>query len=116
MNHILAAYTCHRVHFEFSRYYGEMAVAMVVDSDKQPPPIWERDAPLAGLGNVERAARQLERECSVVASGLLSRRLSEFDPSIADWLVTRLDLFSLPEGEPRQTLRLATDPYRKQRP
>ncbi len=113
VNHNLAAYAGHRVHFEFTPKEGEIAVAMVVDSDKQPPPIWERGAILAGMGNVERTARQLERECSAVASGLLSQRFSESDPFIADWLVTHPDLFSLPDSEPRKKLRQAAEAFLK---
>jgi hypothetical protein len=83
VNHNLSAYAGHRAHFEFTPKEAEIAVAMVVDSDKQPPPIWEQEDALAGHGNAERSAGILERECSMAAQGILLSRFSEFDPAIA---------------------------------
>jgi hypothetical protein len=105
VNHNLTAYASHRLHFEFTPKLGDFAVAMVVDSAEQPPPIWEQDSPLVSATSAEEFASLLTRECSLAIQGLALGKVANVNPKVGDWLLTRLDLFSLPNSELRQKMR-----------
>ncbi len=113
VNHNLSAYSGHRLHFEFSPKNGEMAVAMVVDSDKQPPPIWEATGEFAGstAATADEFARQFQAECQRILKSLADNKLLDDAAPTADFMIAHLDLFSLPEGELRQNLRKAAESF-----
>jgi hypothetical protein len=115
VNHNLSTYALHRAHFEFTPKEGELAVAMVVDSDKQPPPIWEAGGSIAASDATtpEDFARQFQTECEQVAKSLSDGKSVDGSSAVANHIVTHLDLLSLPESEPRQKLRLATESFLK---
>ena len=112
VQHNLSPYAGHRVHFEFSpKDGGEMAVSMVVDSGTQPPPIWEAAADVIDALTSEEFARQFQAACEQAAKLLAEIKLADVVPTAASWLVTRLDLFSLPESERRKQLRAAAERF-----
>ncbi len=115
VNHNLSAYAGHRLHFEFTPKEGEMAVAMVVDSDKQPPPIWETAGNIAAndAATPEDFARLFQSDYEQIFKSLAENKTVEGKSAVADFLITHLDLFSLPATEPRQKLRLAAETYLK---
>lgn len=117
VNHNLSAYAGHRLHFEFTPKEGEIAVAMVVDSDKQPPPIWEADANIAAdnATTPEDFARLFQADCQQVFKSLAEANSVDGKSIVANYLVTHLDLFSLPASESRQKLRLATENFLKKK-
>ncbi|MBC7856481.1 MAG: DUF1553 domain-containing protein [Pirellulaceae bacterium] len=117
VNHNLSAYADHRLHFEFTPKDGDLAVAMVVDSDKQPPPIWEADANIAAndAATAEDFALRFQSDCELVFKSLAEANSIDGKSIVANYLVTHLDLFSLPASEPRQKLRLAAENFLKKK-
>ncbi|MCE9527564.1 MAG: PSD1 and planctomycete cytochrome C domain-containing protein [Planctomycetales bacterium] len=115
VNHNLSNYTGHRLHFEFTPKDGEMAVAMVVDSDKPPPAIWDSTADVAGsaAATPDEFARQFQTECQQIVKTLAENKLTDSSPATANYLVTHLDLFSPTDSEPRQKLRAVSEAFLK---
>ena len=92
-----------------------MAVAMVVDSDKPPPAIWESTTNMDARAATtpDEFVRKFQTECQQIFKSLAENKLADRSPAAANYLVTHLDLFSLPDSEPRQKLRAAAESFFK---
>lgn len=116
VEHNLSTYSGNRAHIEFSpKVEGGMEISLVVDSANQPPAIWQEAELKIGAG--EGRATTLEELTTIYQTALTkaAKELAENQPAtsplVANLLIAKLDLFSDPASESRQTLRVAAEKF-----
>lgn len=126
IEHDLSAYRGQRVHIEFSPRQPDqlpagaspvLAVARLVESERAPPEVNAlalsalsfSEAELSNWQSLATAYQQrLTRAAELLAAGSLA---SPGDAALADWLLSKLDLFAPPGGEGRHALTTAAGSY-----